>query len=315
MTPKCPTRGSCASVPADAPAAAGTPRRPRRCCRTGGDGRAGPARAARAPQCCAQPSVASSPAISRPRRTRLSSMMYSPSVWKPPPSTPSPSSVGNAHRAGEVAVRAAARALVRQLEAEIARDARARAHRAPSPAASGSHTGRVTPRRTANGDIRPVAVRQRQHRRDAAIEIRLPLGHAERLGGAGGGDAVHPLPAVDHADAERAVLGRHRLDRQHLPRHLARSPSAPRRGARRHGSAGRSPPDRSARSHSGRSTTPPSLRAGSGTSTKRCRAASASIRSRVLGLPTSSSQVNSTVTGSLVATPARASWRSASSAR
>ena len=53
-------------------------------------------------------------------------------------------------------------------------------------------------------------------------------------------------------------------------------------------------------------------RPGSGTSTYLCRAASASIRSRVEGEPTSSSEVNSTVTGSPVAIPARANCRMAS---
>ena len=52
----------------------------------------------------------------------------------------------------------------------------------------------------------------------------------------------------------------------------------------------------------------------SGTSTTAWRAASASIRSRVEGLPISSSLVSSTVTGRLVAMPARSNWRIASMA-
>jgi hypothetical protein len=56
-------------------------------------------------------------------------------------------------------------------------------------------------------------------------------------------------------------------------------------------------------------------RPGSGTSTYLLRAASASMMSRVEGVPTSSSGVNSTVIGSGVVNEARASCRIASSVR
>ena len=55
--------------------------------------------------------------------------------------------------------------------------------------------------------------------------------------------------------------------------------------------------------------------AGSGTSTYLLRAASASMMSRVEGVPTSSSGVNSTVIGSGVVKAARANCRIASSVR
>ena len=62
-------------------------------------------------------------------------------------------------------------------------------------------------------------------------------------------------------------------------------------------------------------TTPLFGRPGSGTSTYLLRAASASMMSRVEGVPTSSSGVNSTVIGSGVVNAARASCRIASSVR
>ena len=55
--------------------------------------------------------------------------------------------------------------------------------------------------------------------------------------------------------------------------------------------------------------------AGSGTSTKRLRCASASINSRVLGVPTSSSGTNMKETGSGVVSPASTIFRTASRAR
>src|SRR5207244_650423 len=63
--------------------------------------------------------------------------------------------------------------------------------------------------------------RKREHPFDTAIEIGLPLGHAERLAGAGGGDAVDPLAAVHDAHREGAIVRRHGVDGDDLACHLA----------------------------------------------------------------------------------------------
>src|SRR5712672_909352 len=113
------------------------------------------------------------------------------------------------------------------------------------------------------------------------------------------------------ADAEGAVFRGHAVDGDDLARHLANG-----RAARRERGAGMT---RFARRFQiepcDRVTTALLGRPGSGTSTYLLRAASASMMSRVEGVPTSSSGVNSTVIGSGVVKEARANCRMASSVR
>jgi hypothetical protein len=66
-----------------------------------------------------------------------------------------------------------------------------------------------------------AAAGKREHPFDAAIEVGLPLGHAERLAAAGGGNAIDPLAAMHDADREGAIFGRHAVDRDNLACHLA----------------------------------------------------------------------------------------------
>src|SRR6202171_1301527 len=86
--------------------------------------------------------------------------------------------------------------------------------------ASGSHTGRVTPRVTLNVTSLAVpesaSIRSTPRSRSA-----WRFSHAERFAGAWGGDAIDPLAAMHDADAERAVFRRHAVDGDDLARHLA----------------------------------------------------------------------------------------------
>src|SRR5687767_10001054 len=58
----------------------------------------------------------------------------------------------------------------------------------------------------------PVFARECQHCLDSAIEVHLPLGHAERFTHAGCRDTIDPLTAVDHPDTESAIVRGHVLD-------------------------------------------------------------------------------------------------------
>src|SRR5712671_7112633 len=112
----------------------------------------------------------------------------------------------DSHRAGKIAVGAAAGATVRKLDAHLlCHTARLFIKR------HGSRVGLpYRPRHAACHFERNIVGRsgQRQHPLDAAIEIVLALGHAQRFAAAGGSDAIDPLAAMHDADTEGAILRR-----------------------------------------------------------------------------------------------------------
>src|SRR6266404_3687749 len=213
---------------------------------------------------------------------------------------------GDAHRARKIAVGATTGAAMRELDAQVPGYAARlfiKRHRAGIgfPHRPGHTTGDL------EDDI-VAAPGKREHPFDAAIEIGLSFGHAERLAAAGGGNAIDPLAAMHDADREGAIFGRHAVDSDNLACHLAES-VAP-------AWLGLPMASRLKRAMAYRPVTTPLLRRpGSGTSTYLLRAASASMMSRVDGVPTSSSGVNSTVIGSGVVNAATASCRIASRVR
>src|SRR5262249_21801657 len=125
----------------------------------------------------------------------------------------------HAHRAGKIAVRAAAGAAMRQLLADAFGDTlglfiqrHGAGIRLPDRAGDAA--------RHLEGDV-VARSRQRQHLLHALVEIGLALGHAQRFAGAGRGDAIDPLPAMYDADGEGAVRRGHAADGDDLAGHLA----------------------------------------------------------------------------------------------
>ena len=124
----------------------------------------------------------------------------------------------DAQRAGEIAVGSAAAALMRDVEADGPRQAARmvvqRHHAAIRFPHRPRHAARDMQHHIGGGGG------QRQHPLDPRIQVLLALGHRKDLKVAMRGDAIHPLPAADHAGGEGAILRRHRLDRQNLAAHL-----------------------------------------------------------------------------------------------
>src|SRR6201999_1663119 len=116
----------------------------------------------------------------------------------------------NSHRAGEIAVGAAAGAAVGEIEAQILGNA-ARLFIERHGSGIGLPYRACHAALYLEGDVVGTAGK-REHPFDAAIAISLALGHTERFAGAGRGDAIDPLSAMHDADAEGAVIAGHAVD-------------------------------------------------------------------------------------------------------
>ncbi len=155
-------------------------------------------------------SVASRPAISRPRSARLSTIDVLVVRMRIGAARAEAIERRDTHRAGEIGIRAAAGGAMRQLHAELLGEI-------PGLLVQRHGAGIRLPDRPRHaarhlkGHVVGCA-RQLQHPLHATVEIGLALGHAQRLAGAGGGDAIDPLAAVHDADREGAVLRGHAVD-------------------------------------------------------------------------------------------------------
>ena len=137
----------------------------------------------------------------------------------------------DSHRAGEIAVGAAAGAAVRKLHAHRLREPRAFSYSAMVPA-SGSHTGRVTPRVTLNVTSLEVpesaSMRSTPRSRSAWRLAMLSASPVQVVA-----TQLTHWPPCTMPTREGAVLRRHAVDGDDLARHLAN-----RRTARRQRGAG-----------------------------------------------------------------------------
>src|SRR4029079_6332976 len=257
-------------------------------------------------------SVANSPAISRPRSARLSTSMCSLSVCASAPRTPRPSNVGTPIAPVKLPSEPPP-ALPWGNSRPISRAIpRALSYSAMVPA-SGSQTGRVTPRGTLQDTslALPDSASMRSTPRSRSA-WRLAMLSASPVQVVATQLTHWPPCTMPTEKVQSSVV---MASMAMIWRAISRIAERPEESVAP-AWLGLPVSSRLRRAIAYRPVTTPWLaRPGSGTSTYLLRLASASMMSRVEGVPTSSSGVNNTVIGSGVVNAARANCRIASSVR